>query len=696
MLDTFDDNELKATALASNVTRTGVQYLAAIIAMPIIGEVRGLLHVLGKDSDASNWVTRMLALDLLPAQVALVKNDFIPHWTRLFDAHKAQILADIKRQAREADESERKEVEELIAKFRRDGDVVIERERQSLHQRGQAAKASQLAKFEDMIRFKPVDPFFINKTRRDIENSVDQQTNAFIASMVAEVNGNVATNQEKVNTMLIANLSERKGRVDALYISETQRMDGLKATCLKDINKACSDAMTNATRSVAHLVAICADAKRAFPDMCKAVVHKVRLPLLSLPTPADFHMGIVGGCGLGKSSVMVNKTVSVSMLHSAFLHAQSDAQVRGDGSKFFHWALPVEPAIVHGCWMKARYHQERDLSEIRSTVYALQSVSTEMAISDVMSKDSAGNTLAHHAVQFSLQQSLALVKSMTLEQCNVARVDGFRPLDVACSCGNVAMVQILLDKGASATHVLPNGLTPLLIACQANRVATAMTILSTKKFDKVNHTTDTKMTSLHWAVHHNSPALVAELVSKGALLIPRRSDSATPLHVAMEHGYKSCAEILLGSLKTNLKDHLTADKRNVLHHAAAGNSCSCISMIPQELMRVLVNEADCSGHTPIDVARLHGYFDFAVMLAKFTAASRYRAEDCAISPFLALNARLKEAAGSFRRDAVPKMAALRHKFDQDSSLSNNQAFRLQSLTDALTVRDVEMFNFLSR
>jgi ankyrin repeat protein/BMFP domain-containing protein YqiC len=651
--DEFSDQELRASVLAAHVTSRGISVIDQILMAPLLSQISTMLPegIRELPNDSERWSLRILETGTMAARIQLLLTEFLPFWERPFTAFKAASLQQIadavqatRNAAREAIKEARQQIEggipeliaSLIATLRENAARAIREQNEEIDRTIANCPAGSY-----------VDQAAVTRARQSIQTGINAQLEAQLATLPATVRVNANEQITAATNHVNGQLATKLAELEAALTDRRTQLTTVNENMLRDYQQACTSAQSNVNRAIANLVEFGRGHTELIQQICPVVVERIHLSLLKIPTASDFRFGVVGGCGLSSSEVSIKP--SLMAIHNQGAKSQvSSQQNYSDGKRYFHWYLPIEPAITHGCWIKGRYLDEDKYPlQLRARIYSMRAVCDGAlpAGNDGTTLDSAGNTLAHHLVLVRHRASLELLGGMKVASCNIARSDGFRPFDVACACGNVDMVACLLNKGITAKYVMPNGLSPLLIACQANHISVAVTIMNQLNSSDaticVNHTTDTKMSCLHWAVSHNSPTLVAELVSRGAVLIGSRSDSATPLHLAMAEGYSTCAEILLYHFAQQVHTLVTSDKRNVLHHAAFGNSRECVRILhtmDDKLIAILLQQEDIIGQTPLDVAVLHGYHDLGLEMATYAKLSitpRKSLEDYRSSPFLA-------------------------------------------------------------
>jgi len=142
------------------------------------------------------------------------------------------------------------------------------------------------------------------------------------------------------------------------------------------------------------------------------------------------------------------------------------------------------------------------------------------------------------------------------------------PLHVAAQQSSLAVVNLLIDKGADVNARDKVGRTPLHYALLAGRRDVAKRLLERGADWRI--TTPEGMTCLHFAAMSNQPDLVRLCFQKG-LSVDAVSSLGTPLHVAALANAERAAEELL-RLGANVNACTDAGRETPLHVAAAAGA----------------------------------------------------------------------------------------------------------------------------
>ncbi|XP_048250825.1 uncharacterized protein LOC125378936 [Haliotis rufescens] len=187
-----------------------------------------------------------------------------------------------------------------------------------------------------------------------------------------------------------------------------------------------------------------------------------------------------------------------------------------------------------------------------------------------------------------------------------AQVDG-DAVNSACKVGNLTMVKMLLEKGATVNMMSSNGDTPLHSSCR--RHSDVMSFLLAKGASVNQLSSDTGDAPLHTAAHRGYTVYVNVLLKAGADVNVQNKTGDTPLHTAAHRGYTVCVDVLLkAGADVNVQKN-TGD--TPLHTAAHRGYTVCVDVLLKAGADVNVQKN--TGDTP-----LH------------TAAGRWGSADCVV------------------------------------------------------------------
>ncbi|XP_062581012.1 ankyrin-1-like [Saccostrea cucullata] len=180
---------------------------------------------------------------------------------------------------------------------------------------------------------------------------------------------------------------------------------------------------------------------------------------------------------------------------------------------------------------------------------------------------------------------------------------GSTPLHIAAKCGNVEMVEKLLESGASVIVEDLYGYQPLHVASIHGNVKIVQLLLN--KGCNIDKNSAAKLTPLHCASQKGKPDIVSLLLQRGASIDPQNSYGQTPLMLAISEGHEEVVKLLVDAgSDLNLRDKSTL---SVFHHAVNKGSPKCL-----QILLAKVEKGQMLDHTNI-----HGLSPFQLALTKF-------------------------------------------------------------------------------
>ena len=120
---------------------------------------------------------------------------------------------------------------------------------------------------------------------------------------------------------------------------------------------------------------------------------------------------------------------------------------------------------------------------------------------------------------------------------------GWTPLFIVCFTDRLALVRLLLDRGANTDKASIDGATPLLITCQEGHAAVARLLLGAGA--DIDKAANDGCTPLSVACQKGHEKVARLLLDKGANKEKATIDGATPLHVACQEGHTKVVQLLL-------------------------------------------------------------------------------------------------------------------------------------------------------
>ncbi|XP_071098534.1 serine/threonine-protein phosphatase 6 regulatory ankyrin repeat subunit A-like [Haliotis cracherodii] len=180
-----------------------------------------------------------------------------------------------------------------------------------------------------------------------------------------------------------------------------------------------------------------------------------------------------------------------------------------------------------------------------------------------------------------------------------AEVDGDAVFN-ACEAGDLSIISMLFDQGASVNMTSSDGYTPLHSSCGYNPKVVSLLL---EKGASVNHCSNVKGdTPLHKAAVWGSTKCVDMLLKAGADVKVQNNIGDTPLHAAAGRGSKECVDMLL---KAGADVNVQNNAGDTPLHAAAGRgSPECVDMLLKA--GADVEAQNNAGDTPLHKATAAG------------------------------------------------------------------------------------------
>ena len=210
------------------------------------------------------------------------------------------------------------------------------------------------------------------------------------------------------------------------------------------------------------------------------------------------------------------------------------------------------------------------------------------------SRDVYGNTPLHATARNERNETTqALLKYLTGGP-NIINAEGRTPLHIACMCGNLGGVKLLIKHGARVDVKDIQSNTPLTLAAVNNHTSIVSTLVSEFGCD----------INLHAACRYGNLSMVKTLIECGANVNDKDVDGDTPLHLTAEKGANMAMQALLRNFENdpNIKN---AEGRTSLHIACMCGNLGGVKLLIKYGARM--NVKDFHSNTPLSLAVLHNH-----------------------------------------------------------------------------------------
>ncbi|XP_036401168.1 85/88 kDa calcium-independent phospholipase A2 isoform X1 [Megalops cyprinoides] len=226
---------------------------------------------------------------------------------------------------------------------------------------------------------------------------------------------------------------------------------------------------------------------------------------------------------------------------------------------------------------------------------------------------------AHIAVDTGLRDCLK--HNYVLSQINSRDVAGQTPLHLACERGDLGCVRELLEECQARTDIKDrNGDTPMHCAAKQDS-ATVIQILCSRHCPGVNELNSAGETPLHVASRMGRVESLKALIGGGAKC-DVTGGRGYPIHAAMKHSERSCAEAILTAEPAQLQAEDAIYGGTPLHWAKTA-----------EMAQVLlergcaVNYLSKTGESALHILTKRGRFEAAMVLLTHGADPNLRGQD---------------------------------------------------------------------
>jgi ankyrin repeat protein len=192
----------------------------------------------------------------------------------------------------------------------------------------------------------------------------------------------------------------------------------------------------------------------------------------------------------------------------------------------------------------------------------------------VNKKGRAGETALHYAAR---TEDIALVQLLLDRGANIKAKNnnGRTALHIAVENENTAVVQLLLDWGADVNA--KDWLVETALHAAAEHGSEAIVQLLLDRGTNIETQTENEETALHYAVREGSTAIVQLLLDRGTDIDAKSRCGRTALHLAVEYGSEALVQLLLDrGADVEAKGE---NKYTALHYAAIEGNRAAVQLL---------------------------------------------------------------------------------------------------------------------
>ena len=237
------------------------------------------------------------------------------------------------------------------------------------------------------------------------------------------------------------------------------------------------------------------------------------------------------------------------------------------------------------------------------------------------------NTEGARPIHLAAQQGRVSVAALLLERDEscLAAVDNLHntPLHYAARHCRLAMIEFLLNEGASINTKNLNSYTPLMLAVYYGSAIGVREILEHSNC-QVELRDGLGKNAFSIAIEKNEKLVVTEILNhrRGRWLVNEKDDEdKTPLHVVARHGYVEILDLLLDTKNCDLVA-LNSFKETPLHVAAYNGNATIVQRLLDYLREVsieMIENEDMNGNTALHCACEQGQLEVVELLVRAKA-----------------------------------------------------------------------------